>query len=284
MFVFGTTSALACPTCTCANPTLTTMGAEQPFAGRFRLGAAIRAWQQNEGADGFQSNLRELRLDVTASWSPSKTLSLLVNLPIQWRERTSFSLEKERGFGPGEIDVSARWVIFMSESFRPKSIVSLLATARVPSSPTLVAQEKPFAIDAQLGAGAVVLGAGLGFSLFVSERWSTFASMTAEVPFEGRYGLRIGPGAQFVLSAQFQPIPKLGFRAGIDGRYEAPSVRDQMTSTNVSGFLLQATADVVIFVTPHLLVAPGIRFSVLDARVGPIRTSPILSLSGVLDL
>jgi hypothetical protein len=284
MFMFGTASAWACPTCTCANPTLTTMGAEQPFAGRFRLGAAIRAWQQNEGAAGFQSNLRELRLDVTASWSPIRRLSLLVNLPIQWRERTSFSLEKERGLGPGEIDLSARWAIFISESYRPKSIVSLLATARVPSSPTLVAQEKPFAIDAQLGAGALVLGAGLSWSLFISERWSTFASMTAEVPFEGRYGLRIGPGAQFVFSAQFQPIPKLGIRAGADGRYEAPSVRDQIASTSLSGFLLQATTDVVLSLTPQLLIAPGIRFPLLDARVGPVRSSPILSLSGVLDL
>ncbi len=38
--VLGGSAVMACPTCGCANPALTTIGADQPFAGRLRLAAS----------------------------------------------------------------------------------------------------------------------------------------------------------------------------------------------------------------------------------------------------
>ena len=46
------TRASACATCGCGDPTLTLMGAGQPFSGRLRLGAELRyRWDELGGPD-----------------------------------------------------------------------------------------------------------------------------------------------------------------------------------------------------------------------------------------
>ncbi|MFP2933934.1 hypothetical protein ACLESO_54180, partial [Pyxidicoccus sp. 3LG] len=44
--------AWACATCACGDPTLTSMGAEQPFSGRLRLSSTLRAWGHTVGREG----------------------------------------------------------------------------------------------------------------------------------------------------------------------------------------------------------------------------------------
>lgn len=286
LLLFGARQALACPTCGCANPALTTIGADQPFAGRLRFAATVRAWQQTEGtAEVNQTQLRELRTDLTASWAPLRRLTLMLNVPLQLRERTDVSLARERGFGLGEVDVSARFLVVGAEGFRPRHLLSLVATARLPTSPTLHAADgTPLAVDAQLGPGAFVPGVGVFYSAFIKDQWSTFVSLLGDVPLQGRYGLRVGPGVNLFATAQYQPWRFLGFRAGVDGRYEFTSFQDGQPDDSQAGLVLQAVADLVIAPTSSFLIFAGARVPFLQLRGGPVTASPIFLVTLVLDV
>jgi hypothetical protein len=275
----------ACPTCTCANPALTSLGADQPFIGRLRLAATVRAWNQSEGVvEVDRASLRELRWDFTASWTPLRRLTLLFNLPVQIRERTNVSLARERGWGPGEADISARILLLGADGLRPRHLLSLVINARLPTAPTLTVGEREFQVDSQLGPGALVPGGGLFWSAFIGDRWSTFVSLTGDVPFEGRYRLRIGPSATVLGYAQYQPWNRWAFRAGVDARYELPSFFRGAIRTELSGALLQALADVVFSPDSRVLLSLGVRAPFVDSRPGPVATSPILLASAVIDL
>lgn len=287
LVVLGAAAATACPTCACGNPALLSMGADQPYDGRIRLGTTFRAWQQIDGAVGVdQATLRELRLDLLVSWSPLRRWSFVLDLPLQVRERTDVALARERGFGPGEGSLSARVLLLGAEGFRPRHLVSLVGSVRLPTAPTLRDGKtgQQLELDAQLGPGSFVPGLGVSWAAFIGDQWSTLASLTAEVPIEGRFGLRIGPSVALIGWAQFQPWKWLGFRAGVDTRFEAVSFVSGMADASNSGVLLQALGDVVVAPTPKVMLSAGARVPFLDVRGAPHQQSPIFLVSLVVDV
>lgn len=278
--------ALACPTCTCANPALTSIGADRPFDNRIRLASTFRAWEQRDGTKQLDvSVLRELRMDLTATWSPDARWTFLVNLPLQLRERQDVSLARERGFGTGEIDLSTRILLVGVEGLRPRHLISAVASVRLPTAPTLRASSgAELNVDAQLGPGSFVPSVGMLWSAFIGDQWSTFVSLMGEVPIEGRFGLRVGPGVQALGTTQFQPLKWLGLRAGVDARYEFSSYLRGVEQTHVSGLLLQPLVDVIVSPHNRVLIIGGVRVPVLDTRPGPVWNSPTAILSVVVDV
>lgn len=279
-------AALACPTCACGNPAMTSMGAEQPFVNRVRLATTVRAWQQDEGTVGVDAmRLRELRVDVSASWSPTRWLTFAANVPVQLREQQAVNLERQTGFGWGEVELTARAVVLGSEVMRPKALVSVLAGARLPTALTLAdARRVRLDTDAQLGPGALVPLLGVAWSGFFGDRWSALVSLVGEVPFEGRYGLRMGPAAVLVGLGQLQPLRWLGVRAGVDVRGELPSWSAGAADARLAGVLGSLLADVVLSPASSVVVLAGVRAAVVDSRSGPVRTWPIPLVSVVVDL
>jgi hypothetical protein len=280
-------AVLACPTCSCANPALLSIGADQPYPGRLRFGTTFRAWQQVDGIAGADgATLRELRLDLLASWSPLRRWTFAIDLPLQVRERTEVSLARERGFGPGDLNVSARFLVVGAEGLRRRHLVSVVGAMRLPTAPTLRDEVtgREFALDAQLAPGALAPGLGAAWSSFVGDRWSTMLSLNFELPLEGRFGLRIGPTVQLVGWAQFQPWPRLGFRAGVDARYEAVSFIRGVADASNSGVLLQPLLDLIVAPLSRVMITAGARvpFSVL--RSATISQSPIIAVSLVVDV
>ncbi|MDX2015045.1 MAG: transporter [Myxococcaceae bacterium] len=278
--------ALACPTCTCGNPAMTAMGAEQPFSNRVRLAATARAWEQTQGVDGLDAvRLREVRLDLTGSWSPTDWFTLSMNLPLQLREQREVNLAREVAAGLGDADVAARFVVAGRGRMRPPALVSVIAGARLPTSPTLFDRDRrALSLDAQLGPGSLAPQLGVAWSGFFGDRWSAMASLLGELPLQGRFGFRLGPSAVLVSLAQFQPVRWLGVRAGVDARVEGPSLVDGRADPSLSGFLGSALADVVFGLGSRVLLLVGVRAPLVDLRVGPVRTLPILVSSVVVDL
>lgn len=265
---------------------MTSMGAEQPFVNRVRLATTVRAWQQDEGTAAVDAvRLRELRLDVSASWSPTPWLTFAANVPFQLREQLAVNLSRQTGTGWGEVDLTSRVVVHGAGQPRPKALISLLAGVRLPTALTLLDQNrKPLDMDAQLGAGAVAPQFGVAWSGFFGDRWSAMASLMGEVPFEGRYGMRMGPSAALLGLTQFQPVRWFGVRGGVDVRGELASVVNGQTDTRLSGVLGSVLADVLFSLSPQTLLLAGARAPLVDTRPGPVRTSPILVVSLVVDL
>ena len=75
--------ARACASCGCGDPTLTSMGTEQPFAGRLRLATQMRAWGLASGQLGENAAaLRELRMDLSVAYAPTPWLFLSAMAPL----------------------------------------------------------------------------------------------------------------------------------------------------------------------------------------------------------
>lgn len=257
------------------------MGAEQPFVNRVRLATTLRAWQQDQGA----LRLRELRLDLSASWSPTEWWTLVVNTPLQVREQRAFNLETQTAAGWGELDLMSRFVVAGAGQARPKALVSVSLGLRLPTALTVSdARRERLDVDAQLGPGAVAPQLAVAWSGFFGDRWSAMASLLSEVPLQGRYGLRMGPSATLVALTQFQPISTFGFRAGADVRAELPSMEGANQDSRLSGVLGSILADVIFRVGTRVLVLVGVRAPVVDTRPGPVRTWPIPLSSVVVDL
>ncbi len=277
--------ARACATCGCGDPTLTSMGTEQPYQGRLRFSSLARAYALGVGDPGQGASLtRELRFDLGIAYAPRDWLFIALQIPIQAREVISDNLSRESAWGLGEMELTARVSAWRDRAFAPHHLVSMVGGLKLPTS--LLQRDhagNPLSIDAQLGSGSVDPIAGIAYSGFYSPLWSFFMSATGYFPTQGRLGFRGGAAVRTTVAAQFQPIPQVAFRLAVDGRLEAPNVIDGVEDPNTGGFLGFLSPDVLWSPRPDLLVMAGVRVPVMDFIRGSFRQSPIVSLAVAWD-
>ncbi len=278
-------SAFACATCACGDPTLTTMGTEQPFAGRLRLATTLRAWGMTVGeALVNEVSLRELRMDVAASYAPAPWLFLSATLPLHARRTRDVSLTRETSWGPGDLELSAKLYLFRDRDFSPDHLLAVLVGVELPTSPTVKGTEgRALSLDAQLGTGSVDPLAGLAYTMFRGE-WSFIASATGYLSTRGREGFRAGAALRTTLAAQYQPNPRWAVRLAADTRLEASSDLDGVTDPNGRGFIGFLSPDVLYSPTTDVVVQVGVRVPVINLLSGRVQQTPILQAAVAYDL
>ncbi|AKJ03553.1 outer membrane putative beta-barrel porin/alpha-amylase [Archangium gephyra] len=275
----------ACATCACGDPTLTSMGTEQPFAGRLRLANQVRAWSLTTGQDAVDAvSLRELRMDLSVAYAPLPWLFLSATLPLQTRSLQQVSLARETAWGPGDMEVGAKVFVFRDRDFSADHLIGVLAGARLPTSPTVHdAEGRPLSLDAQLGTASLDPYLGLSYSTFRGD-WSFLASATGYLPTRGREGFRAGASLRTTFAAQLQPGPRWAVRLAVDGRLEGPSDLRGAADPVGSGVLAFVSPDVLFSPVTDVVVELGVRVPVLNLLQGNVRQSPILQASLVYDL
>ncbi|WNG17238.1 transporter [Cystobacter fuscus] len=275
---------LACATCACGDPTLTSMGTEQPFAGRLRLATQVRAWSLASGqprVDGI--DLRELRMDLSVAYAPLPWLFLSVMAPLQARTVQDVSLAREGGWGLGDMEVGARFFLFRDRDFSANHLVSVLAGSRLPTSVTQTARGLPLSLDAQLGTGSWDPFLGLSYTAYAGD-WSFIASATGYLPTRGREGFRAGASVLSTLAAQFQPSPAWALRLAVDGRVEGESNQAGVRDEVGSGAIAYVSPDVLFSPVTDVVVQLGVRVPVFNQLRGNVRPTPILQAALVHDL
>jgi hypothetical protein len=278
-------AAWACATCACGDPTLTSMGTEQPFSGRLRLSTQLRTWGQTVGRDGEDAlRLREARMDVAAAYAPLPWLFLAANLPLQAREVRDVSLARERGWGLGDVELSAKAFLFMDKAFSADHLFSVLAGMKLPTSPVLRAEDGTVLnLDTQLGSGSWDPLAGVAYQHFRGT-WSFLVSATGFLPTRGTGGFRAGPSVRTTLAAQYQPSTKWAVRLGFDGRLEAAADIHGEEEENGGGFLGYASPDVLFSPATDVVLSAGVRVPFLNALRGRVDSTPIAMLAMAYDL
>ncbi len=277
--------AWACATCACGDPTLTSMGTEQPFSGRLRLSSMLRAWGHTVGRDNEDAlRLREARMDVAAAYAPLPWLFLAATLPLQLREVRDVSLARERGWGVGDLEVSAKAFVYQDKDFSPDHLFSVLAGVKLPTAPELRAGDGTLLdLDTQLGSGSVDPLAGVAYQHFRGD-WSFLASATGFLPTRGIQGFRAGASVRTTLAAQYQPAPRWAVRLGFDGRLEAAADIDGEKERDGGGFLGYASPDVLFSPATDLVLAAGVRVPFLNGLRGRVDSTPIAMMSVAYDL
>ncbi len=261
------------------------MGAEQPFTGRLRVGGALRAWAMSTGTAGEDEvSTRELRLDVSAAWSPLPWLTLSALVPLQLRELRDFSLAHEAAWGPGEAEVGARAFVYRDREYAPRFLVSVLGGVKLPTSPLRQdATGRVLALDAQPGSGSVDPFAGVGALVFLGP-WSFAATATAYLPGPGHLEFRAGPMLRTSVAAQAQASPLWAFRLGVDTKVEAPGTLGGRAHEAGAGFAAFVGPDVLFSPAMDTVVQLGARIPVLNQLQGGAVPTPVLQLSFVQDL
>ena len=81
-------AALACASCSCGDPTLTRMGAEQPYDGRLRLGASVLTRDEEVLDAGGNVDLIDVRFTATLAYALSERQMLSLALHFVYRHAT----------------------------------------------------------------------------------------------------------------------------------------------------------------------------------------------------
>ncbi|WP_426755580.1 transporter [Myxococcus sp. Y35] len=284
LLLVPTSSAWACATCACGDPTLMSMGTEQPFEGRLRLSSTLRGWGHTVGEDGVNAlRLREARMDLAVAYAPLPWLFLSATLPLQAREVRDVSLARERGWGIGDVELTAKVFLFQDKAFSADHLFSVLGGVKLPTAPELRGPNGTMQLDLQLGSGSVDPLAGIAYQHFRGD-WSFLVSATGFLPTRGIQGYRAGASLRTTLAAQFQPSARWALRLGFDSRLEAPADTYGEREENTGGFIGYASPDVLFSPGMDVVVAAGVRVPFLNQLRGRVAPTPIAMLSVAYDL
>jgi hypothetical protein len=280
----GAPEARACAVCGAGDPTLTVMGTEKPFAGRFRLAADVRfggVWAGQPGVS--EIDVTEQRFDLTAAYAPIPRLFLTLDLPVMRRIIHEIG-SSAVAYTPGDIELRAK--IFIA-SLRRGPYLHQLALQTGVKLPTALEEHdaKGVALAAPLqpGCGAVApeLGAfyGLGRGPF-----SFYASAVIYLPYAVRQGPHASDSFRTSAAAQWQAHPRIAARIGFETRLDATAETvGGATDPNSGGFVGYVAPEVVVSPATDLLLHVGAHFPAIQALQGFHRERTIVGVGATYD-
>lgn len=244
----GPAEARACASCGYGDPTLTVLGAEQPFAGRLRFATELRYRWDELGDHGEGVELHEVQLMATSAWAPSDWLVLSAGMPLVVRHVRFANLAHVTVVGPGDAELRARAVLLRDRAFAPEHTLGVSAGVELPTSIDQLGPDGTLLpYEAQTGTGTLDALLGLVYAHF-ADPWSLFTSMTVVLPTIARYDEAPGPSLRSTFAVQYRADRHVTMRGGVDLRWDAPARIAERTDPT--------TDQLVVFLAPDLLWSP----------------------------
>lgn len=276
----------ACASCGCGDPTLLSMGVEQPFGGRFRMYSEGQYRTEASGTpqDGG-SSLQEWQLDFGASYALSRRFALGVTVPVLFRTMEGFDLSTTHATNLGDVEALAKFVLWRDREFNSRHLFSLLGGMRFPTAPLQRdAEGNPLTTDIQSGPGSWWGIAGLSYYGRIAGPWSVYASVLAYVPTEGREGLKPGATGRGSVWVQLQPTSWLSLRVGSDARLDGVWHENGAVSPDTGGFIAFFSPAVLISPSTDWVVQLAAKVPVVNHLTGVHTEGTYASISLVVDL
>jgi hypothetical protein len=286
--VVGTGGALwaptaeACAVCACGDPTLTSMGAEQPFAGRRRVAVELGSRSDAIGEEGVDRVLlRDDTWTTSLAWSPADRWQLAASMPVGRRTVEDVSLARTTVWSPGDLTLRGRWVGVRAMSAR-HWLAGLGGGARVPTAPVIRAPDGTvLPMSAQFGVGhpTGILGA---WAFTSKGAWSSYASSEAWVPvlavqreeFESQPGL----SGRATVAAQWQPRNRVALRGSFESRLDAVATLDGEPEPDTGGGVVFSRADLIVSPKTDIVVQAGVSVPTIQRLRGFHVEGPSLAL------
>jgi hypothetical protein len=279
-------SSRACASCGCGDPTLLSLGVEQPFGGRFRVFSEgqYRTESQGTAQDGG-SSVEEWSLTFGGSYSFSRAIALSVTVPVLFRTMNQFDLSTTHATNLGDIEAVAKFVLWRDREFSSRHLLSLLGGMRFPTAPLQYGSDgEPLNTDIQAGPGSWwgIFGASYYGRLVGS--LSLYASVLGYVPTEGRQGLKPGASGRGTLWLQLQPWNWLSLRAGTDARLDGVWHENGEVSPDTGGFIAFFSPAVLLSPATDWVIQLAAKVPVVNHLTGVHSEGTYASLSLVVDL
>jgi hypothetical protein len=277
--------ALACASCACGDPTLTVMGAEQPFAGRLRLSVEAQYRRDAVGrATVDRVELQELRTNLSVAYSPLQWLMLSLTLPVIARDLTDVTLARERLMTIGDIELYGRVYVFRDRVFAPTHTIGVQVGMRVPTGPLLLDTTGNYREpELQPGTGSFDPSAGVSY-LMSADPWSVFVSEILYLPTRGALDFEVGMSWRGTHALQYQLSPALALRAGVNHRLDATSKHGAAVEPDSGGLIAFGAFAAMWTPVQDLVLLSQIQVPVLNALRGVHDEGIFASLGAVYDL
>ncbi len=263
----------ACAACSCGDPTLTATGVEKPYANRVRVGFEERfgSFATGNATDGDHGLY--LHSVLSGSWSPHDRVTVALRLPwiTKWLTPAGGSLETINGLG--DLELSARIVVFRERPFAPHHLLWGIAGLKAPTGYRVFDPSgNPYPDDDQPGSGSWDPFVGVTYGWF-GERLAFFASASYRATTANTRGYQ--RGSSLNVSAALQV--RVWSWAAFAGALEASSLR---ADTLPSGADAPDSGGTVIHLAPSLLITP-----VTDLLIKLTASVPVIhALNGTQDM
>lgn len=275
--------ALACAACGCGDPTLTAMGSEKPFAGRFRT-ALSGSWRRDTMGyeDEDEVVLTERRLDLRVAWAPAPWLFIEAGLPFLDRETRDVTLAEARTTGIGDAELRTKLFVYQDE-VRPTHLVAVTPGAQLPTGELQRdSSGELLPMEAQPTAGVVSAMLGVSYAFF-SQPFSVYTSLNGTHPLGEVEGFRLSSSLRGTVALQYQAATWLALRGGPDFRVDSRGKDSGVADPHSGGFIAFATLDVVVMPFEDWLFGGGVNLPVMNALNGRHEESPIWRASITVD-
>jgi hypothetical protein len=270
--------AWACATCGCGDLTLTVMGSEKPFAGRLRSAVQVQQRTDTVGRVDFnEQSLSEQRVDAQLVWVPVDKLVLMLDVPALTREVRYVNLAEKDTTGLGDVELRGKFFIYQDDVFVPHHLLALTGGVKLP---TAHLQRGPdgelLPIELQPGTGSVDPIGGFAYAYF-DFPWSFYASATGILTTMGQNGYRSSRSLRTTTALQYQLIPEVALRAGVDTRTDSIALENGAPAADSGGFIGFATAETLFSFGMDWMLYGAVRVPVVNALLGRHVEGPFVS-------
>lgn len=270
--------AAACGPCETGDPTLASPTWSLPYRGRVRLSVEGRWSSEATSRDG--ATLRTDAVDVVPaiSGSPVDRLTLALRVPLSWRRVAHPNLELEEVVALGDPEARVGLVVLRDRPFAPSHVLMASVAVDVPVAPAPTSERgNAVSHEAQASSGSVDTTIALDYA-YRGPPWAVLVSLGWRFPTTGTGGLRAGASTEGGVTAQWQPLPEIAIRLGVDARYALPSRENERVVEDTGGFVLRAAPEIAFAPVADLYVALGVRLPVITAMSGARSDGPVVSL------
>jgi Putative MetA-pathway of phenol degradation len=242
MLAFKAGNALACATCLCGDPTITTMGTEKPFAGRTRMSIEYLTRGETVGVPAVSEHvIDEQRLTYSLSYAINEQWIIAASMPVITKQVNRFDLTQQQASGLGDMDLTARAFIGTDNRFPVRQLWGLQFGLRVPTSSEQQVDGQSIDFDAQPGAGATIPSIGAWYGYYRTP-WFLYASATYQhATSEGYQGYQAGDVLLLTGMTQYAIHPKLALQLSVDARWKAQDKYADVRDGDSGGTLVMAS-------------------------------------------
>lgn len=282
----GAATAEACGVCGSGDPTLTVMGAERAFDGRFRIAGDLRLGSSRVGAGAGEIEVREQRLEVSAAYAPTATTFLSVAFPVLRRAAEGGGAHgaHKTVFTPGDVEIRAKQFVWSARKGPFVHQAAIQGGLKLPTAPVQTdAAGTPLPSVLQPGMGAITPFAGLFYGL-VRGPWSLYSSATVYLPYAVREGPHASGSFRTSLSGQRQIGRAFAARLGLDTRLDSNASAGEKVDPNSGGFIGYVSPELVLSPVNDLLFVVGAHFPAVQALRGHHREGALLSFGVTYDI
>lgn len=274
------TTALACASCGCGDPTLTAMGMEKPFKHRIRLSLEQRLGEH----DTRDERTLITRTALSGSYSPTSWLSVGALLPLVATWSLAPGRDARAVYGLGDLELLARALVLRDRSFSPRHLGGILLGLKFPTGPRRSDERGyPAPDDQQPGSGSWDGLFGVGYSYF-GDSLALFVSASYRLTRSGYRDYQRGSSLGVSALLQLPIGTRLAAITGVElGHTRRSLLPGGVPAPDTGGSVLALSYGLLISLRTDWLLRFAVQTPVLQAWYGVQKESPTAVLSLVVD-